>query len=798
LLRFRASSYTGSVRYRCAVLISLATLLCTGACAGGDGGGAGAEGPNLLLITIDTLRADRLGAYGHAGIETPAIDRLAAEGVRFARTVTPAPTTLPSHASILTGATPPRHGVRDNAAGLLPPAAHTLAEGFRERGFRTGAFVSAFVLDARWGLAQGFDVYDGPPVAPGESPASPAQAERRGDATLDAALRFMESETDAPWFVWLHLFDPHAPYRAPEPFGSRYASAPYDGEIAWTDSLIGQLRARLEELGEWADTTVILTADHGEALMEHGEPAHGFFLYEPTLRVPLIVRLAGADVPGGDMPATGADADQGGASIASPGGSGRVVETPVGLIDIYPTVAELWELDPGPDSQGRSLAPALRGDSIETVPIYSETLLPRLYFGWAELKAITDGDEKYVEAPREELYDTRQDPGEIANLAADRPGSADRLHEELIDWIERSEAGAIGAPDEAVADDPDRLAALRSLGYLGVGGGDASADLADPKDKIEVYAAMMVALGAWELGDTDQALAIIDEQIAADPEFAGAWHFRGLVLAGSGRYEEATEAFEAALEVDPGHALAGRELAHAYRAQEDFVGSAAAFREQLASSPDDLGLRWELADVLLRAGRWDEVRAVLQEGLALAPDDPRMHFGAGVVALQEGAPREALASFDRAAAAAPDLPSLHYHRGDALERLGRPDEALAAYEAEISRQPRHYFSRFNRARLLAVHGAPLDEVIAALREALAVRPEAPEAALFLAQSLADRGDAGDLAEAERWATAGLAAAEVPQLQAMGHATLAQVYEAQGRSEEAASERAAAQRLSGGR
>jgi predicted Zn-dependent protease len=175
-----------------------------------------------------------------------------------------------------------------------------------------------------------------------------------------------------------------------------------------------------------------------------------------------------------------------------------------------------------------------------------------------------------------------------------------------------------------------------------------------------------------------------------------------------------------------------------------------------------------------------------------------MHFGAGVVALQEGAPREALASFDRAAAAAPDLPSLHYHRGDALERLGRPDEALAAYEAEISRQPHHYFSRFNRARLLAVQGAPLDEVIAALREALAVRPEAPEAALFLAQSLADRGDAGDLAEAERWATAGLAAAEVPQLQAMGHATLAQVYEAQGRSEEAASERAAAQRLSGGR
>jgi arylsulfatase A-like enzyme/Flp pilus assembly protein TadD len=767
------SSYTGSVSYRAAVLIALATVLCTGACGGGDGGRPAATGPNLLLITIDTLRADRLGAYGSETVATPAIDRLAAEGVRFARTVTPAPTTLPSHASILTGATPPRHGVRDNAAGVLPPAARTLAEGFRERGFRTGAFVSAFVLDARWGLSQGFDLYEGPPVAPGEAPASHAQAERRGDVTLDAMLRWIERQ-DTPWFAWLHLFDPHAPYAAPEPWGSRYAGAPYDGEIAWTDSLIERLRVRLEELGVWPDTAVILTSDHGEALMEHGEPAHGFFLYEPTLHVPLIVRLAAEN------------------------GGGRVVETPVALIDIYPTVAKLWGLDPGPDSQGRSLAPALRGDPIATVPIYSETLLPRLYFGWAELKAITDGDEKYIEAPREELYDLLQDPDESSNLAADRPGSVDRLRDELIDWIERSEAGAIGARGAAVADDPDRLAALRSLGYLGVGGSDSGSALADPKDKIGVYAAMMAALGAWELGDTEQALQIIDEEIAADPEFAGAWHFRGIVLAGSGRPAEAAEAFEAALDVDPEHSLAGRELARAYGAQGDFDRAAAAFRAQLASSPGDLDLRWELADALMRAGRWNEARSFLQEGLALAPDHPGMHFGAGVVALQDGAPAEALAAFDRTAATAPDLPSLHYHRGDALERLGRTEEARAAYEAEIERQPGHYFSLFNRARLLAVQGAPLHEVIAALRQALQARPDAPDAALFLAQSLVDRGDAGDLAEAERWATAGLGAAQVPQLQAMGPATLAQVYEAQGRSEEAARERAAAQRLSGGR
>lgn len=735
-----------------------------------------------MLITVDTLRADRVGAYGYAAVETPAIDRLAAEGIRFAHAVTAAPTTLPSHASILTGATPPRHGLRDNAAGVLSPAAFTLAEALRDRGYRTSAFVSAFVLDARWGLSQGFDVYEGPPVAPGEAPASPEQAELRGDVTTAAALRWIEQQ-DGPWFAWVHLFDPHAPYRAPEPFFSRYPNDPYDGEVAFTDSLIATLRSRLEQLDMWESTTVILTSDHGEALGEHGEPAHGFFLYEPTLRVPLIVRPATT---------TGESAAADAPRLAV----GTVVETPVALIDIFATVAELWGFDPGPDNEGRSLAPALRGETLEAIPIYSETMLPRLYFGWHDLRAMTDGSEKFIAAPREELYDLAADPGEVVNRVDDAPGRVDELRDELESWIERSEAGAIGA--DVSADDPDRLAAVRSLGYLGVGGAAASADLADPKDKIEVYAAMMRALGAWELGDTEQALSIIDEQIAADPEFAGAPHFRGIVLAGSGRYEEAAEAFEQALEIDPEHALAGRELARAYRATGDFDRAITELENLLAIDPADVDLRWELTDLLIRAARWNEARALLQEGLAMTPDAPKLHFGAGIMALQEGAPAEALAAFDRAAEGAPYLPSLNYHRGDALERLERPEEALAAYSAEVARQPRHYYAHFNRARLLAARQAPLDEVIAALRAAVAVRPGVPESSLFLAQSLVDRGDSSDLGEAERLAVAGLEAAQIPQLKAMGHATLAQIYEAQGRNTEAAQQRAAAERISGGR
>ncbi len=783
MLADSGNSYTGAMSFHRErsqiVFIALGALLFTGAC-GGNGVSGGADA-NLLLITIDTLRADRLGVYGNDAVETPEIDRLAAEGVRFARALTSAPTTLPAHATILTGASPPRHGLRDNAAGVLSPAAHTMAEAFRSAGYRTGAFVSAFVLDARWGLSQGFDVYEGPPVAPGEAPAGPSEAERNGAATIESALGWLEGAGDEPWFAWIHLFDPHAPYAAPEPFGSRYAATPYDGEVAYSDALVARLRARLEELGAWSNTTVVLTSDHGESLGEHGEPAHGFFLYEPTLRVPLIIRPAGA-----------VDAEPG--SQAPP--RGIVVETTVALVDVFPTVAELWRLDSGNDIEGRSLVSALQGESIDMVPVYSETLVPRLYFGWHELRAMSTDEEKFIAAPREELYDIRRDPAEEDNLVDDRPERADDLRDALDEWVDNSESGAIGV--DADAADPDRFAALRSLGYLGVGGAADGAELADPKDKIDVYAAMMRALGAWELGDTEAALGIIDEQIVADPEFAGAQHFRGLVLAGNRRYDEATAAFERALEIDPGHALAGRELARGYRATGNLESAATLMTEILALQPADVDLRWELADVLMRDGRWSDARNVLNEGFATDPNAPKLHYGEGVAAMQEGSAADALAAFDRAAEGAPELPNLQFQRGQALEMLGRLDDALAAYEAETRRQPRHYLAQLSRARLLAAAGAPAEELAPVLRAALDANPDSPDASLFLAQVLLDRGDPDDLPEAEQLASFGLVNVQAPPLQALAHATLAQVYERQGRTEEAEQQRAAAARLGGGR
>jgi len=740
---------------------------------------AGCEGPtgpastNLLIVTVDTLRADRLGSYGYEPIETPSTDRLAAEGVRFARVVTPSPTTLPAHSSLFTGATPPRHGIRDNAGGRLRQSVVTLAERFREAGFATAGFVAAFVLDPRSGISQGFETFTAPGVAPGSAPTGLSEAERRGDAVVEDAIPWIREQGEGPWFAWIHLFDPHAPYMPPEPFASTYADRPYDGEVAYSDSLIARLRTALEESGQWENTTVVFTSDHGEALEQHGEPAHGFFLYDTTLKVPLIVRPA----------------DTLGESFSR----GSVVETTVGLVDVFPTVAELWELETTDDVEGRSLVAALGGEEPTPLSVYSETILPRLYFGWSDLHAITEENEKYIEAPRPELYDLADDPGELHDLLEERPERAAQLEEQLEEWLARAERLA---PDTATTD-PDTLARLRSLGYLAVGGASADdeTDLADPKDRIQTYQNLMKALGAWRADAVDEAVALIDEEIGRDPDFAGAWHYRGLVLSGH-RDEEAVEAFARAWEIDPDHTIAARELARAHARQGEAEAAAGVLESLLVDTPLDVGLRFELASLYLQRMDLDDAERTLQEGLELRPDAARLILGAGLVDLQRGDPEAALTHLQRAAELAPQLGDVHYRRGAALQQLGRVEPALEAYADELRNQPLHFGANFNRAVLLAQvdhEGAAIEH----LRRAVRARPEAAEARLFLAQALVDTGDDAVLDEARRLAEGAVAGIQSPQLRSMGHSTLAQIYQALGREEEAAAQREAAERITGG-
>jgi arylsulfatase A-like enzyme len=407
---------------------------------------------NVILITLDTLRSDRLSCYGSAVVDTPNIDGFAAEGVLFSNAASTVPFTLPAHSSILTGLYPPGHGVRENVGYTLDPSIPTLAEVMSEGGWSTAGFVSAFVLDGRWGIDQGFDHYfDDFNLADFET-ANLSSVQRSGDVTVAEAVRWLdERPQNTPFFLWLHLYDPHDPYDPPEPFKSQFPGRPYDGEVAYTDSLIGEFRRALEERGLLSSSLVILTADHGEGLGDHDEAMHGFFVYDTTIHVSLIVR-----------PPTATD-------------GGRAVDSAVSHVDIFPTVLDAVGLSAPKRVHGQSLLPLIVGDDfIPDRGVYSESLYPLLHYGWAPLRAFRTDSRKLISAPRPEVFDVITDPREERDLSLDQPGLTEELENRLADLraeIERDAPATGAAPDL----DAETLAQLQALGYAaGQGGVGAS------------------------------------------------------------------------------------------------------------------------------------------------------------------------------------------------------------------------------------------------------------------------------------------------------------------------------------
>ena len=345
------------------------------------------KGQNVLFVTVDTLRADRLPAYGETGVRTPTLDALAARGTVFERCMSATPLTLPSHTTIFSGTLPLHHGVRDNGAFTVPKDLPLLPELYQSRGYATGAFVAAFVLDSRWKLNRGFDYYFDQFDTRKANLVSIGDIERPASEVVDAALGWLEKrDQKKPFFLWVHLFDPHAPYEPPPPFAEEYADRPYLGEIAYVDSQLARLTAFLDAQGLSGRTAVVLTGDHGESLGDHGEEGHGFFVYQEALHVPFLLVAPGA---------------------AKPQRRSEVVS----LADVMPTLVELSDMPLPAGVQGRSLVPLLSGRGrTEPRPAYSETHYPRLHFGWSELTAIQDGRYKLIESPDPELYDLEADP----------------------------------------------------------------------------------------------------------------------------------------------------------------------------------------------------------------------------------------------------------------------------------------------------------------------------------------------------------------------------------------------------
>jgi choline-sulfatase len=642
--------------------------------------------PNILLITLDTTRADRLGAYGYRAAATPRLDRLAREGVLFERAVAAAPITLPAHVSLLTASYPFAHGVRNNGNFSLNATTPTLAAALHDRGYATAAFVSAFVLDRRYGLARGFDEYD-----------DRLQLERRGDRTAAAAAAWIETHATgaAPFFAWLHLYDPHDPYEPPPPFRERFAASAYDGEIAFVDEVVGSILDRLERAGRLASTIVAVVGDHGESLGEHGEDTHGVFVYEATMRVPMILSWPG------QLPA------------------GRRVGALVRAIDLAPTLLDLAGQPPLSGAQGQSMLPLVHdaGASAAPVSAYGETYFPLLYMNWAPLRSIQDERWKFIDAPVPELYDLQRDPAELSNVAARESSRAAALSRAL-DALTGGRTG----PMSAQPVDSETAAKLAALGYVGASNrGTKSTPTAtrpDPKQMIGVFNAVRRANAAVEHGRFDEGAAMARTALVADPANA----FARLVLAnaamGQRRYRDAIESYRAYLDAVPESADAHHRVSIAYArlgdgdhamAEEDVAisidprhadahghrGSLLAERGRLDEGirdlriavdalPDNVPYRVGLAHVLIKAHRLDEAQRELDRAVQLQPDSADVQAGFGSLFAARGQHDSAVAAFRRALAAMPDADDIRLDLAAALDAAGRRAEARVEYQRLVS------------------------------------------------------------------------------------------------------------------
>ncbi len=582
---------------------------------------------SLVLIVIDTLRGDRLGSYGYAPAVTPTLDSLAAAGTRFADAMTPVPVTLPAVSSILTGRLPFHHGVRDNDAFVLQPDQTTLAERFRDRGWRTGAVVASAVLNPDRGLDRGFKTYDadfhGPypvydPVYHKEAPEF-AATRRRADTVTDLALKELTRFGDRKFFLFVHYFDVHMVYDPPPAYAAMHPGSPYDGEISFVDAEIGRL---LAEVRKRAGVLVVVTADHGESQGEHGEPQHGFLLYQSTLHVPLIA--TGPGVP-----------------------EGAVRNDLVSLVDLEPTLARTFRLaDGGPPPDGRTLA-WNRPDPDPPIE-YAETFRTRVSYRWKELRAARLGGWKLVRGNEDRFYDLAADPGEV-HPVADAP-EADRLRRFLDAITETDPPDAVLARAAGGAD-PERREMLRSLGYVGATDAGPATDAAvpDPEDELPRWTRLQVsktlllrAQTLLEAGKAGPGTALLDSVLTRNPDLAEAWYVRGLArerLAGDTAGARAD--FRACLARDPRHIEAHRELALLAEASG---GDAEARKEWEAvhelDAADPAALT-HLADWHLHHGEPGAALPFLRALADQRPDDPAVRFNLGLAAQRAGRPEEA-------------------------------------------------------------------------------------------------------------------------------------------------------------
>jgi len=677
---------------------------------------------DVVLITLDTTRADRLGCYG-GGDTSPNLDGLARGGVLFRRAYAHVPLTAPSHSSLLTGLLPPRHGVHDNGGYVLKEDLPTLAEPFVEAGYRTAAFVSAFVLDRRFGLARGFATYQDDVAATGGERILDSV---RGGVTVDRALAWLRAADPRPVFAWVHLYDPHLPYEPPEPFATRFEARPYEGEIAYMDAEVGRLLAALAARGR--PTLVAAVGDHGESLGEHQELTHSYFIYEGTQRVPFILSLPGS------LPA------------------GVAVEPIVRGVDLMPTLLEIAGLPVPEGLDGASLVPLVTLRSRrEPGPAYLESYHPRLWWGARELLGLRTGRWLFIQSPRPELYDVERDPAAAVNLAARNPQEMERLAARLA----RYTAG-IDPLQGLAATDPETAGRLRALGYVGgipaADAGEAGAALPDAKDNAPLLAAYSRGEDLAARGKRDEALGAYREALGLNPRSVTVRLRVADTLLELGRPAEAFQEYAELSLRHPDEPTYIQGMARSLAREGRGKDALGLLRPAVTKFPDAVGLREELANVLLESGRPEEAAKELRVVVDRAPRQlsPRLRLGATLVRL--GRLREASSAFlaiagmsprsNEGRVAARALVGL----GDRLLDEGDFPEARKAYRAALEAGLGDDDAIYSNLALAAYRMGRRDEALEVLRQGLARVPSSARLHLRAGRLL---DEAGRRDEAER-------------------------------------------------
>jgi arylsulfatase A-like enzyme/Flp pilus assembly protein TadD len=740
---------------------------------------------NVLLISIDTLRADHLGAYGFPRPTTPNIDAVAREGVLFKNAHTPVPMTLPAHVSMLTGTLPPTHGLRDNLSNRLPESSLTLAEMLKPRGFATGAIVSSFVLDRRFGTSQGFDTYDDRFEAVHKIGDI---SERKGDETTRHARDWLDARKEQPFFLFVHFYDPHDPYEPPEPFASQWKEHPYEGEVAFADSCVGQVLEKLRQLGLYDQTLIVIVGDHGEMLGEHGELNHGFFIYEGALRVPLVIRVPRAQA------------------------AARQVDLPVSLIDVAPTIVSLVGGEVPKEVQGMDLSPWIAGQEAGARgrAIYAETVTPTHYYGASSLLGVIVDGWKYIETTRPELYDLRSDPAEATNLLEREPKRADAMGQTLVAILAAAGRAPGPAPESAALDEESRQR-LAALGYLGRGG-DASSHgfdrtKEDAKDLIAFFrkdqrlnklvedekypearalcddmlrqrpgfadchlqmskiaaaegnrdaaltaARKAVAVGPKnarahlqlaallkERGDLDEALTHLREALTLEPSAPDTRMLLGRALADKGKLDEAASLLGTAATAEPESAAAATQLGFVLARQGKLDDAILSYRRALALDPGSAEAHAYLGSALASRKQWDEAIPHFEAALRGKPDNAELHDWLGVALREKGRPEEAIGHFREAVRLAPGLAEAHLNLGRLLKQQGRLDEAEAHYRRALTLDPHSTAAASSLGSLLASRGR-LPEAIRQFRAVLRAEPDNEDAHNNLGLALRMTGD----------------------------------------------------------